>query len=144
MPPLPSADDHGFRAEVVRLRADERRRYFPLRLHVGALDGFRPSLEVPWPVPQEYDDGLRFDLATALVEQLLGADCVGLTWGWLTRPGVPELHDVDLPWLSATTRAFAALEVEPAGFRVVTRIGWLDPATGDSRVWRRLRTKKRP
>ena len=130
-----------FRAEVARFRAGERRRVFPATLHLGVPEGPRPSLQTPWPVPAEYDAGLRFDLAVALVDTLLPQWPVGEDpWAWLTRPGVPEVHDCDLGWLSAVWRALAAHGLALRGFRAVTRPGWLDPVTGESRTWKRLRT----
>lgn len=137
---MPTPADQAFRLEVGRFRAIERRRRFPLVLHVGAPDGRRRWAEVPWPVRPEYDAGLRFDLADALVDDLL-ADWPEEApfWGWLTRPGVPEVHDCDLGWLAATTRATAARERDLAGFRVVTRTGWLDLLTDERRSWKRLR-----
>lgn len=133
-------DEAAFRVEVARLRGCERRRTFPLGLHVGTPDGARRSLEVPWPVPAEYDAGLRFDLVDALVEALL-EDPLGTQslWAWLTRPGVPEVHDRDLEWLSAAHRAVAAHGLQLAGFRAVTRTGWLDVVSGRHRTWKRLR-----
>ena len=129
------AQDPDFRAEVARLRSAERRRTFPLAVHVGTPSGTRLRLELPWPVPGEYDAGVRFDVMCALVDELEG----GSAWCWLTRPGVPEVHDVDLAWFSAASRAFGAHAVELAGFRAVTRTGWLDVVTGESRTWSRLR-----
>lgn len=132
--PIPPTDPD-FRAEVARLRTGARRRTFPLGVHVGTPAGLRRCLEVPWPVPDEYDAGLRFDVMCALVDDL----ACGAAWGWLTRPGVPEVHDVDLGWLSATTKACGAHGVELTGFRVVTKTGWLDVVSGENRTWTRLR-----
>ena len=138
--PAPFQADAAFRAEVAALRAVERRRRFPLGVHVGTPEGVRRRLEVPWPMPERYDDGLRFDLADALVDDLAGAWPTDPgAWGWLTRPGEPELHDCDLAWLAATNRAFAARDLPLAGFRAVTRTGWLDVVTLASRRWKRLR-----
>ena len=127
--------DPDFRAEVARLRSGERRRTFPLGVHVGMPGATRRGLDVPWPVPGEYDAGVRFDVMCALVDELESR----AAWCWLTRPGVPEVHDVDLAWLSAAVRAFGAHAVELAGFRAVTKTGWLDVTTGESRTWSRLR-----
>lgn len=139
--PLPSAspDDLAFRGEVARLRAGERRRTFPLGLHLGHPHGPRQEVELPWPVPAEYDAGLRFDVADALVEALLDDSGIRSVWAWLTRPGVPEVHDRDLEWLSAAHRAVEAHGLQLAGFRAVTRTGWLDVVSGRRRTWKRLR-----
>jgi len=139
--PRPAADA-AFRVEVAELRRAERARAFPLRVHVGCPGGARRQLEVPWPVPPDYDAGLRFDVLDALVDALLadrGAD--GPTWGWLTRPGQPVVHDHDLGWFAAAHRALGARDLAPAGFRVVTRTGWLDVGTGERRTWKRLRLR---
>jgi hypothetical protein len=93
---------------------------------------------VPWPVPLSYDAGLRFDLVSALLERWEG-NPGGQAFGWLTRPGVPELHDRDLEWHSDTGRAFGGHGLELLGFRAVTRTGWVDVTSGERQVWRRLR-----
>jgi hypothetical protein len=129
-----------FRSEVSRLRAGERRRLFPLTLHIGTPDGAQQRLEVPWPMPSELDQGLRFDLADALVGALASSWPEELAaWGWVTRPGVPELHDYDLAWFSVVSRAMGAHGLALAGFRAVTRTGWLDVTSGAGRTWKRLR-----
>ncbi len=129
-----------FRGEVARLRASERRRLFPLQVHVGVPDGPRRCVELPWPVPSEYDAGLRFDVADALVEGLLtGRPEAEAVWGWVTRPGVPQVHDCDLEWFATFTRVLGVHGMRSAGFRAVTRTGWLDVASGESRTWKRLR-----
>jgi hypothetical protein len=137
----PAAPNEGdFREEVDRLRGGERRRIFPVGVHVGVPAGVRRRLEVPWPVPQEYDAGLSFDLLDALVDELVrGESPSGHAWTWLTRPGVPEVHDCDLGWLAAARRAFCSHGLALAGFRTVTRTGWLDPVTGESRTFKRPR-----
>ena len=129
----PDALPEAWRREVGRFRVAERRRVFPLGVHVGVPGGPRSSLELPWP-PTGLDPGLRFDLVAALLTQ--GASPAYL---WLTRPGVPELHDEDLDWHAAAVRAFDAHGVALAGVHAVTRTGWLDVVTGGSRSWKRLR-----
>ena len=116
-------------------------------VHVGVPGGSRQSGDVPWPVPREYDAGLRLDLVTGLLDGLAaaGADTGtaardgSAASAWVTRPGEPLLHDRDLEWYSAAAHAFAAYGVRLETFRVVTRSGWLDVVTGEQRVWRRLR-----
>jgi hypothetical protein len=134
--PDPVASD--WRMEVGRFRAREPRRVFPLAVHVGSPGGPRVQVEVPWPVPVSYDAGLRFDLVSALLERWEG-NPGGHAFGWLTRPGVPELHDRDLEWHSDTGRAFGGHGLELLGFRAVTRTGWVDVRSGERQVWRRLR-----
>jgi hypothetical protein len=127
-------------------------------VHVGVPGGARRSTQVPWPVPPEYDAGLRLDLMTGLLDALLDALPDGLpealpecgacgaepvrvreACAWLTRPGDPVLHDRDLEWYSASVHAFGVHDVRLLRFRAVTRSGWFDVVTGDQRVWRRLR-----
>jgi hypothetical protein len=131
----PAAADAAFRLEVGRLRARDRRRTFPAEVHVGRPAGTRVSLEVPVPTA---DAGLRLDLLAALLD-LWREEHGGPAFGWVLRPGVPTPHDQDLAWYAAAVRAFGALGEAPQGFRAVTRSGWLDVVTGESRVWKRLR-----
>lgn len=132
--------DAAFRVEVATFRGPDRLRSFPLGVHAGVPDGPRRRLEVPWPVPRSYDAGLRLDLAEALVDALLPRWPSDVAcWGWVTRPGRPELHDCDLGWLAALRHAVGVHDLELAGFRAVTRTGWLDVLTGERRTWKRLR-----
>ena len=131
-------DASGWRTEVGRFRASQPRRRFPLGVHVGVPLGPRVETQVPWPVPRGYDAGLRFDLVAALVG-VWAEDTGAAAFGWLTRPGVPLLHDCDLDWLAATTRAFGAHDVGLLGFVALTRTGWIDVRSGERRVWKRLR-----
>ena len=133
-----------WRTEVGRFRAAQPRRIFPLTVQVGVPLGPRVGAEVPWPMPAGYDDGLRFDVVDVLLDawQRLGrqeAQESRDAYLWLTRPGVPELHDVDLLWHAAAAGAFAAHETGLLGVLALTRTGWVDVRTGDRRVWRRLR-----
>ena len=132
--------DQAFRREVATFRTRDGRRLFPMHVHVGVPDGHRRRLEVPWPVPASYDVGVRLDLAGALVEALAQEWPRNVAaWGWLTRPGQPALHDCDLAWLAVVRHAFGVHDQTLAGFRAVTRSGWLDVVTGEIRTWKRLR-----
>jgi hypothetical protein len=126
-----------WRREVGQFRAREQRRRHPLGIHVGDPAGWRESVELPWPEPRWHDAGVRADVVTALLARtaprVLAASC------WLTRPGVPELHDADLEWYAAAVRGFGAHDLTLTGFRAVTRTGWIDVVTGERRAWRRLR-----
>jgi hypothetical protein len=136
--PTPDLDvDAAFRLEVGRLRLRDRRRTFPAELRVGRPAGARVSLELP-----PADVGLRFDLATALLDVWREEHGGGPAYAWVVRPGVPTVHDTDLAWYAATVRAAGAHGLELEGFRAVTRAGWLDVVTGESRVWRRLRLNR--
>lgn len=140
-----TADPTGvLRLEVGRLRARERRRRFPLAVAVGTLGGERSLLEVGWPEPRDLDQGLR----TAVVEALLTRGPAAETSpacgprdleAWIMRPGHPTLHDTDLAWYSAARLACASYDVQLQRFIVLTRTGWLDPVSGASRSWKRLR-----
>ena len=83
------------RREVGTLRAAEQRRRFPTTLHVGALDGHRTSFEVP-ATAAPLDRATAFDL----LDCRLGATLPSEVDAWITRPGVPDLHDQDLLWLT--------------------------------------------
>ncbi len=130
--------DAAYRLEVGRFRAGQRRRIFPMRVSLGVPAGRSVRTEVSWPVPDEYDAGLRFDVMCALVDAWR-ASGGGEAYGWLTRPGGPEPHDRDLEWYAATAWACGAHGCDLLGFRVVTRNGWWDVLTGGSRAWKRLR-----
>lgn len=123
------------RLEVALLRSAQVRRRFGTVVHVGRLAGKRRSCPVPTGDPC-LDDGTRTDLVAGLVEALPEDQT---TAAWITREGRPELGDEDLSWLAASIRAYGALGREPAGFWTVTRWGWLDVRTGETRTWKRLR-----
>ena len=140
-------DPQALRAEVGLLRAEVTRRMFPARLALGTPGQRGPGTVLsgplagtqgaPWPPPPWLDTGMRVDV----VDRLLGHR--GLGGGpldaWLLRPGVASLHDEDLAWLAAVRHASTAGGAAVEGFWVVTRYGWLDPVSGASRSWKRLR-----
>ncbi len=139
------------RSEVGLLRAAERRRVFAPRLALGRPGHRGPATVVggpvapwqgaPWPPPSWVDAGVRFDVAERLVGSA-GTARDEPAHTWFLRPGQPTVHDEDLAWLAAVRHACASHGVVPAGFWVVTRYGWLDPATGESRTWKRLRVDR--
>ena len=49
------------------------------------------------------------------------------------------MHDLDLQWLAAARTAFGMHGRPLEGFYALTRTGWRDVLTGESRVWKRLR-----
>lgn len=130
--------DAAWRLEVGRFRAEHPQRTFPMGVHLGEPAGPRLSFEVPWPVSEEYDAGLRLDLMSGLGASWAGAGC-GRGSVWLARLGVPELHDQDVLWHAASLHALSAFGVRLDTFRVVTKSGWLDVRTGQRRTWKRLR-----
>lgn len=108
------------------------RRALPTRLYVGRPGGDRTEV----PVEATYDDGLRVDLLTRALDGLVDP---GLLCGWLTRGGFPTACDEDLLWLAAADRAFGRHGAARVPFFAVTRRGWLDVRTGESRAWQRVR-----
>lgn len=132
--PFPLA---ALRTEVARFRAGERRPRFPLAVHLGTPDGDRVTHQT-LPGDGDYDAALRTEVVGALLD-LSGRSAA---WVWLTRPGVPQVHDQDLAWLSASRAAFAERGATLHGFLAVTRTGWLDPVGGAARVWKRPRLRQ--
>ncbi len=127
---------HGnLRREVGLLRLRESRRRFDATVGVGSLGGERQSFVVRAQDLPAVDPALRTDVVSPLV----GLFDAGPLAGWVTRPGTPDLHDVDLQWLAAATAAFGIHGRPMQGFYAITRAGWLDVRTGERRVWKRLR-----
>jgi hypothetical protein len=123
------------RLEVGRFRARESRRVFDVMLQVGTLGGERDSFVVRAQDLPAVDASLRVDVVDSLLEQSGGR----WTTAWLVRPGSPEPHDLDLQWLAAARTAFGMHGRDLHGFYVITRAGWRDVLTGESRTWKRLR-----
>jgi len=127
------------RQEVAILRAQESRRVFDVAIHVGELGGRRDSFVRTQDTASidiaAMDIGLRIDVVSSLV----GTSAPEAVSAWVSRPGAPHTHDVDLEWLAAASVAFGMHGRELAGFYAITRSGWLDVRTGEQRVWKRLR-----
>ncbi|HET6693952.1 MAG TPA: hypothetical protein VFG97_06580 [Pedococcus sp.] len=123
------------RQEVAMLRARESRRVFDTAVHVGRPAGARDSFVVRAIHLPVMDPALRTDV----VEELVSRTAADHTSVWLTRPGGPYPHDLDLAWLAAATLAFGVHGRPLEGFWTITRAGWLDVRTGENRVWKRLR-----
>jgi hypothetical protein len=125
------------RLEVGDLRQRQKRQRFDTVVHLGRLGGRHRTCTVPLADRAVLDPGTRTDV----VSRLLEAEPVsaGPASVWLSRAGEPQVQDDDLAWLSAAGRAFGALDRRLDGFWVVTRTGWLDVRTGESRTWKRLR-----
>lgn len=130
--------DAEWRLEVGRFRAEHPQRTFPMGVHLGLPAGRRLGFEVPWPVPERYDAGLRFDLLSGLIERWTQDETVPPAL-WLSRQGQPTMHDQDALWHAAAVRASGGWDVALVAFRVITKAGWLDVPTGESRTWTRLR-----
>ena len=123
------------RQEVGRLRLRERRRLFDASVHVGVLCGPRTGFVIRAQDLPAVDAALRTDIVSALVE---GTPPAWRT-AWLQRPGTPEPHDLDGQWLAAVLSAFDSHDRALDGCYALTRSGWRDLRTGESRVWARLR-----
>jgi hypothetical protein len=122
------------RQEVGLLRSRESRRVFDVSVNVGTLGGARHTFVVPAREAGAVDWALRTDALVALLELAPGAGTV-----WLVRPGEPSPHDLDLAWLAAARHAFGVHGRVLGEFFALTRRGWLDVLTGESRAWKRLR-----
>lgn len=125
------------RLEVGRLRAERSHGHFDTVVHLGRLGDTHGSCAVARADLAVLDAGTRTDVVARLLEQQGAVE--GSASVWLTRTGEPVVQDEDLAWLSAAARAFDALSRRLEGFWTVTRTGWLDVRTGDSRTWKRLR-----
>ena len=108
---------------------------FDSAVYVGSLGGERDSFVVRAGDLPTIDTALRTDVVGALVER---TDSSSQTV-WLTRAGGPEPYEQDAAWFAAARIAFAMHGRPLLGCFAVTRYGWRDVATGESRTWRRLR-----
>lgn len=122
------------RREVGELRRRETRRVFDPLVYVGRLDGPRQSFVVRAQDLPVLDAALRTEVVSRLIEE-----CADPTSVWLARPGRPEPYEMDVDWLRASSAAFATHGRELASFHVLTRYGWRDVRSGQSREWTRLR-----
>ncbi|HZJ06166.1 MAG TPA: hypothetical protein VFD59_11935 [Nocardioidaceae bacterium] len=129
--------DHqaALRQEVWLLRSRESRRIFDATVAIGRLGGERQRFVVRAQDLPAIDASLRTDVMTSLLEQ----SEVSPVAGWLIRSGSPTLHDEDLHWLAAATSSFGIHARPLGGFHAITRSGWLDVRSGESKLWCRLR-----
>lgn len=123
------------RLEVGRLRRRESRPRFDTVVHVGRLDGPVRSCSVRYGDPV-VDAGTRVEVVLGLLAGLSGEEGA---CAWLTRAGEGGCQDEDLAWLAASTLAFGAVARPLEAFWSLTRSGWVDVRTGESRTWKRLR-----
>ena len=131
------ADDSGalLRREVGLLRRRETRRVFDTVVYVGSLGGERDSFVARARDVPCLDDAVRADVMSALVERTAES----LRTVWLTRAGHPDPYEQDVAWFAAARTAFAMHGRPLDGCFVVTRYGWRDVVTDESRAWKRLR-----
>lgn len=123
------------REEVGRFRAREHRRVFDSSVHVGLLGGPRTGFVIRAQDLPAMDAALRIDVVSALVE----SSPAEWRTAWIVRAGTPEPHDLDLQWLAAVLTAFAMHDRPVDDCYVITRAGWRDVRSGETRVWARLR-----
>lgn len=120
------------RAAVLDLARSEVRRVHPTLLRVGDPCG---AVDV---VPEDptWDHALRTDVLSALLWRRRTEDPLV----WLTRTGSLAWQDVDQRWYAAFLASLGETGLR-AQVLVVTRHGWHDPATGRTRIWRRIRDR---
>ncbi|MGA9749964.1 MAG: hypothetical protein WBQ50_21130 [Nocardioides sp.] len=123
------------RTEVGRLRLRESRRVFDTAVHLGTLGGAHDVFVARSGDLPVLDTALRTDVLARLLEHVVapGPDL------WLTRSGHPEPYEEDVAWLASASAACAMHARALGGCFVVTRYGWRDVRTGESRRWKRLR-----
>jgi hypothetical protein len=126
------------RLEVGRFRLRESRRRFDPALHLGRLGAAHETFDVQRADTALLDAGLRADVVSRLLDRFVPESDRSATV-WLTRPGATSVHDEDLAWLAAARTAFGCHGHRLDGFYALTRSGWLDVLSGESRTWRRLR-----
>lgn len=127
------------RLEVGRFRLRESRRRFDAALHLGRLGAAHETFVVQRADTPLLDTGLRAEVVSRLLDRFVPAEPEGSATVWLTRPGATSVHDEDLAWLAAARTAFGCHGHRLDGFYALTRTGWLDVVSGESRTWRRLR-----
>ena len=123
------------RRAVFALRSRERRRVFPAQVHVGDPEGDHATYTDDG---TGLDESLRTDVVAALLRQQPEGQRSAV---WVTRVGVPELHDLDVAWTSPCLSAFAEAGETPAWFAIITKRGWYAPMSGESVTWQRLRLR---
>lgn len=130
--PLTLALEKRLRRAVLDHTTTEHRRSFLPLIHVGMPGG--REVAHAHREDERTDQWLRTDIIHSMRRR------VGMTEPivWLTRGGPLEVEDVDLRWLAAARQAFREIEV-PLTYVVVVRNAWLDPRSGLTRRWKRLR-----
>ena len=129
--PLPLPQRRVLRAAVLQLATTDHRRHVPPSLHVGAPGGPTTTVrdDATW------DHGLRTEIAGAVLRAARDP-----FWIWVTRSGPLTLQDVDAAWLGPVVAATGERGVD-AAYVVVTRHGWLDPRSGLTQEWQRIRDR---
>ncbi|MFJ9387870.1 hypothetical protein ACIRON_03565 [Nocardioides sp. NPDC101246] len=140
--PLSPVLEKRLRRAVLDHTATEHRRSFLALVHLGIPGGKEVAHAHREDEPT--DQWLRTDIIHSMRRRVGLPDPIV----WLTRSsaatpeeigaGHLEIEDVDLRWLSAARQAFREIGA-PLTYVVVTRNAWLDPRSGLSRRWKRLR-----
>jgi hypothetical protein len=110
------------------------RRGLPTTCYVGHPGGEKAGLA--W----VEDAGLRPDLVVRAIEGLATTEGA---CAWVTRGGEQGTTDADAAWFAAARHGFARHDLSLPAFAVVTRNAWVDLVSGERRVWRRVRTRRR-
>lgn len=119
------------RAVLDHTATEHRHSFLPL-VHLGHPGGKEVAHAHREDEPA--DQWLRTDIIHSMRRRFGGPGPIV----WLTRGGDLGIEDVDLRWLAAARQAFREIEA-PLTYVVVTRNAWLDPRSGLSRRWKRLR-----
>ncbi|MEI7058135.1 hypothetical protein WBG06_20075 [Nocardioides sp. CCNWLW239] len=136
--PLSPLLEKRLRRAVLDHTATEHRRSFLALVHLGIPGGKEVAHAHREDEPT--DQWLRADIIHSMRRRVGVPDPIV----WLTRAAEavdgrePEFEDVDLRWLAAARQAFREIG-EPLTYVVVTRNAWIDPRSGLSRRWKRLR-----
>ena len=140
--PLSPVLEKRLRRAVLDHTATEHRRSFLALVHLGIPGGKEVAHAHREDEPT--DHWLRTDIIHSMRRRVGVPDPIV----WLTRPAEAEpeaigavglgIEDVDLRWLAAARAAFREIGA-PLTYVVVTRNAWVDPRSGLSRRWKRLR-----
>ena len=130
--PLSPVIEKRLRRAVLDHTATEHRRSFLPLVHLGIPGGREVAHAHREDEPT--DPWLRADIIHSMRRRVGVPDPIM----WLTRAGSTEIEDVDLRWLAAARQAFREIDA-PLTYVVVTRNAWVDPRSGMSRRWKRLR-----
>jgi len=130
--PLSPVIEKRLRRAVLDHTATEHRRSFLPLVHLGIPGG--REVAHPHREDEPTDPWLRADIIHSMRRRVGVPDPIM----WLTRAGSTEIEDVDLRWLAAARQAFREIDA-PLTYVVVTRNAWVDPRSGMSRRWKRLR-----
>ena len=130
--PISPLLEKSLRRAVLDHTATEHRHSFLPLVHLGIPGG--KEVVHAHRTDEPTDQWLRTDIIHSMRRRVGGRRPLV----WLTRAGGLEIEDVDLRWLAAARQAFREMD-EPLTYVVVIRNAWIDPRSGASRRWKRLR-----